>query len=169
MTITKKFSKRLLCFVMALVMITTAGALSVSAAGVETFRLNDNYHVGSFSFTYGNTTPQKTVEGRYLYIYLNMIRSSSDAGVATTPIKVTVTVLDAGTMQQIGNQAIYIIQPGSYMSGGFETDLGYAGRKVHILFESCSINGPTNQYYRTVYVEDFMVNTSNTAGTYFDF
>lgn len=136
-------------------------------AGVETFWLNNNYHVGAFTFTRSNTTPKKTVEGRYLYTYLNMARSSSDQGVASTPIKVTVTILDASTLNKIGNGATYIIQPNGYMNGGFETDLGYAGRQVYIKFEASSYNGSTNGYNRTVYVQDFMVNTTNTQGTYF--
>lgn len=152
---------------MALILLSTMGASNAYAAGVETFKLNNNYHVGSFTFTCDNTTPQKTVQGRYLYIYLKMKRSSSDKGVASTPIRVTVKVLDSSTLKQIGGTKTYILQPGSYTSGGFETDLGYAGRKVNIRFDSYSYNGPTNSYYRTVYVEDFMVNTTNTQGTYF--
>lgn len=144
------------------------GAKVQPYAGIETFRLNKNYHVGSFTFTQRNTTPRKTVEGRYLYTYLDMTRASSDLGVASTPIKVTVKILDASTLNQIGGGATYIIQPGSNITGGFETDLGYAGRQIYIKFEATSYNGATNGYNRTVYVQDFMVNTTNIQGTYFD-
>lgn len=157
---------------LALMLFSALGVSNIYAAGiepyagVETFRLNNNYHVGSFTFTHNNTTPKKTVEGRYLYTYFNMRRASSDKGVASTPIKVTVKILDASTLNQIGGGAVYIIQPNSYANGGFETDLGYAGRQIYIKFEATSYNGPTNGYNRTVYVDDFMVNTTNYEGTY---
>lgn len=164
---TKKFSKRLVSIFMVIILLTTMGFSNVYAAGVETFKINNNYHVGTFTFTCDNTTPTKTVQGRYLYTYLEMKRSPSDQGIASTAIKVVVKVLDASTLQQIGGDAIYIIAPNSTISGGFERDLGYAGRKVVYRFDSYSYNGPTNAYYRTVYVADFMVNTSNYQGSYF--
>lgn len=167
MTKTKKFNLRLVSFFMALMLITTMGATNAYAAGVETFKLNNNYHVGTFTFTCDNTTPTKTVQGRYLYTYFEMRRSPSDKGVASTPIKVVVKVLDASTLNQIGADAVYIIYPNQTISGGFERDLGYAGRKIVYQFDSYSYNGPTNAYYRTVYVADFMVNTSNHKGSYF--
>lgn len=151
---------------MALMLLTTMGASNAYAAGVETFKLNNNYFVGSFTFTCDNTTPTKTVQGRYLHTYLKMRRSPDDKGIASTPIRVTVKILDASTLKQIGGTATYIIRPNTSSSGSFETDLGYAGRKIVYQFDSYSYDGPTNAYYRTVYVGSFMVNTSNTKGIY---
>lgn len=168
----KKITHRVACFLMALMLLCTAGFSTAYAAevepyaGVETFRLNNNYDVGAFWFAGRNTTPRKTVEGRYLYTYLNMTRYSSDEGIASSPIKVTVKILDAGTLNQIGGTHTYIINPNSYMDGGFETDLGYAGRQVYIKFEASSY-GESNGAERSVYVQRFMVNTSNVQGTYF--
>ena len=169
----KKFRHRIVSLLMALMLLSTVGAFTTYAAevetraGVETFRLNNNYEVGAFTFSDRNTTPRKTVEGRYLYTYLNMTRSSSDQGIASSPIKVTVRILDASTLKQIGGTHTYIINPNSYMDGGFETDLGYAGRQIYVKFEATSY-GASNGNERAVYVQRFMVNTSNTQGTYFD-
>lgn len=165
---TKRFNRIISCIMVALMLITTLGVTNVYAAGVETFKLNKNYDVGAFTFTDGNTTPTKTVEGRYLYTYFNMTRASIDKGIASTPIKVTVDILDASTMQRIGG-AIYIINPNSYIDGGFETDLGYAGRKICYRFDASSYNGPTNGNFRSAYIQRFMVNTSNTKGTYYNY
>ena len=138
---TKKFKRMVCCFMAAFMLLTTLGATSVYAAevepraGEETFWLNNNYEVGSFTFSDRNTTPKKTVQGRYLYTYLNMTRSSSDQGISSSPIKVTVKILDASTLGQIGGVHTYIINPNSYTNGGFETDLMYAGRQVYIKFQ----------------------------------
>lgn len=163
---TKKFNQRLVSFFMALMLLTTMGASNAYAAGVETFKLNTSYFVGSFMFTCDNTTPTKTVQGRYLRTYLKMKRSPSDKGIASTAIRVTVKVLDASTLKQIGSTQTYIIPKDTTVSGPFEVDLGYAGRKIVYQFDSYSYEGPTNAYYRTVYVSDFTVNTSNTKGHY---
>lgn len=162
----KKFNKRLLSLFMALVLLATVGASTAYAAGVETFKLNNSYFVGAFTFTCDNTTPTKTVQGRYLRTYLKMKRSPSDQGVSTTWIRVTVKVLDASTLKQIGSTETYLVPPDTTVSGPFEVDLGYAGRKIVYQFDSYSYQGPTNAYYRTVYVQDFTVNTSNTQGQY---
>lgn len=164
---TKRLNRIISCLMVAFMLLTTLGVSNVYAAGVETFRLNKNYEVGEFTFTDGNTTPTKTVEGRYLYTYFNMLRASSDQGIASTPIKITVDVIDASTRQTI-KTAYYIINPGQSMDGGFETDLGYAGRKICYRFDASSYNGPTNGNYRSAYVQRFMVNTSNIQGTYFN-
>lgn len=163
----RKFKHRVIsCLMAALMLVTMLGVSNVYAAGVETFKLNNEYDVGSFTFTDGNITPTKTVEGRYLYTYFKMSKASSDQGVAGTRIKVTVEVLDASTKQILGT-AYYIIDPGKSMDGGFETDLGYAGRRICYRFDASTYNGPTNGYYRSAYVERFVVNTSNIQGTYF--
>lgn len=134
----KTFRRRIVSFLMALMLLTMTGASTAHAAGIETFWLNRNYHVGAFTFRDHNTTPKKTVEGRYLYTYFNMTRASSDGGNASTPITVTVTILDASSLRQIGGGATYVIPAGGYMNGGFETDLGYAGRQVYIKFQASS-------------------------------
>lgn len=166
MTQAKKINQRVLSFFIAFILLSTVGASNAYAAGVETFRLNNSYFVGSFTFTCDNTTPTKTVQGRYLRTYLTMKRSPSDKGVATTWIRVTVKVLDASTLKQIGTTKTYLVPPEGSVSAPFEVDLGYAGRKIAYRFDSYSYNGPTNAYYRTVYVSNFTVNTSNTKGQY---
>ena len=181
----KGFKQRIIGLIMAVTLLTTLGVSNVYAAevetpvnletsanvepraGVEKFRLNKNYEVGSFTFTNKNTTPTKTVEGRYLYTYFKMAWTSSDKGVSTTPIRVTVEVLDAATKKNITTK-YYIINPKGSVDGGFETDLKYAGRKICYRFDASSYNGPTNGYYRSARVDRFMVNTSNTEGLYFD-
>lgn len=181
----KKLRWRIVSFLMALTMLTTLGVTNVNAAemenpvegetsvgietraGTETFRLNKNYEVGSFTFEDSNTTLTKTVQGRYLYTYFKFSRASSDRGIASTPIVVTVDVLDANT-RNIINTAKYYLNPNGSLDYGFETDLGYAGRKICYRFDASSYNGPTNGNFRSANVERFMVNTSNTQGMYWD-
>ncbi len=182
---TKTFKKRIATFLVALMMLCTMGTSVAYAAevetpettetsgdvetraGVETFYLNNNYEVGSFTFSGNNTTPKKTVQGRYLYTYLKMKRASSDAGSSSSSIKVTVKILDASTLNQIGSSKTYIIKPGSSIDGGFETDLGRTGRKIYIKL-SATTYGSSSNTERSVSVQRFMVNTSNTKGTYWD-
>lgn len=182
---TKKLRDRVASFLIALMMVTTLGVSNVYAAeienpvnentsegietraGVETFYLNRNYEVGSFTFTDKNTTPVKTVQGRYLYTFFKMRRASSDRGIASTPIVVTVEVLDASTMANLKTSKYYLDPTGS-LEGGFETDLGYAGRRICYRFDASSYNGPTNGNFRSAEIQRFMVNTSMTQGTYWE-
>ena len=162
-----KLKHRITSCLIAMIMVLSLGVSNAYASGTETFYLNHNYYVGSFTFTDQNTTPVKTVQGRYLYTYFNMSRASIDQGIPTTPIVVTVEVIDANTYQVI-KTAYYYLSTSGYLGDGFETDLGYAGREIRYRFDASSYNGPTNGHYRSAYIETFMVNTSNTQGMYWD-
>lgn len=175
---TKKFKLRIVGLLMAII---TVFAMPMSAfaaevetpvsveprAGVETFWLDKTYDVGSFTFKNNNTTPTKTVQGRYLYTFLEIQRASSDQGIASTPIKVTVDILDASTREVIDG-IVYYLNTTDSLSHGFEVDLGYAGRQICYRFDASSYNGPTNGYYRSATVKQFVVNTSNTEGVYWN-
>lgn len=151
----------------AIMLVATFGFSTAYASGIEDFPLNKTHDVGSFTFKDGNTTPTKTVAGRYLWTYFDMTRASTDQGIASTPILVTVEVLDASTMERLGGKR-YLIDPGKSISGGFETDLGYGGRKICYRFDASSVNGPTNGYFRSVKVKEFKVNSSFNQGTYWE-
>lgn len=159
--------KRIFTCLMAILMLLPIGATNVYAAGHDVVPLNAWHDIGDFTFSNTNTTPYKTSTGRYLTLGFMMQRSTSDRGVATTPIRVEIKILDYSTGRQIGStQTMYLPTSTSLgTNSSFEWDLGYSGRKFCIFFESFSYNGPTNGNYRTVYV-DYTSYSSNTAHVY---
>ncbi len=131
------------CLFVALVMVLTISMCSVGfASGVETLPLDTWYFVGSFSFTGYNITPVKTVEGRYLTIYVDFYKPSWDSG--TGGVKLEIAIKDYYTGSLITNFVSMGTSTGNTVSNSTTFDLGYSGRKVHIYFKEKSADGSSS-------------------------
>lgn len=98
-------------------------------AGTETLPLGWHTISSKFTITGHNTTPVKTVQGRYLQLNYNISKNATSA-----PVAVRIKIKDYYTGTFIGNEDIFFISenPTSAKWGTINFDLGYAGRKVQI-------------------------------------
>lgn len=99
-------------------------------AGTETLPLGWYTISSRFNITGHNTTPVKTVRGRYLKLNYTITKP-----VTSEPIAIIVEVKDYNTGIKLGSSDVFFMNENSG-TAKWETiepyDLGYAGRKVQI-------------------------------------
>ena len=98
-------------------------------AGTETLPLGWYTISSKFSIKGHNTTPVKTVSGRYLKLDYDLTKSAT-----SEPIAVRIKIKDYNTGQYIGGEDIFFVTQNATTTGcrTITFDLGYAGRRVQI-------------------------------------